>query len=117
MKYVLFLQMFEDPFGDGPFRAVTSNNNVQTHVQNTTSSFHPNSNQSPELPQSVPQGAEVSSAAYSQFAPTNVHYAQQELSTSNQEIDILADILPPSGPSPPNDHAIPECPTCDTDRF
>ncbi|KAM3337497.1 clathrin interactor EPSIN 2 isoform X1 [Capsicum galapagoense] len=100
-------QMFEDPFGDGPFRAVTSNNNVQTHVQNTTSSFHPNSNQSPELPQSVPQGAEVSSAAYSQFAPTNVQYAQQELSTSNQEIDILADILPPSGPSPPNDHAIP----------
>uniref|UniRef100_M0ZZZ0 Epsin, N-terminal; ENTH/VHS n=1 Tax=Solanum tuberosum TaxID=4113 RepID=M0ZZZ0_SOLTU len=99
-------QMFEDPFGDGPFRAMTSNN-MQTHLQNTTPSFHPNPNQSPELPQSAPQGAEVSNAAYSQFAPTNMHYAQQELSTSNQEIDILADILPPSGPSPPGDHAIP----------
>lgn len=99
--------MFEDPFGDGPFRAVTSNN-VQTHLQNAAPSFHPNpnSNQSPELPQSAPQGTEVSNATYSQFAPTNMQYAQQELSTSNQEIDILADILPPSGPSPPGDHAI-----------
>lgn len=99
-------QMFEDPFGDGPFRATTSNN-VQTHLQNTTPSFHPNSNQSPEIPQSAPQGAEVPTAAYGQFAPTNMQYAQQELSTSNQEIDILADILPPSGPSLPSDHAIP----------
>ncbi|XP_060173940.1 clathrin interactor EPSIN 2-like isoform X2 [Lycium barbarum] len=98
-------QMFEDPFGDGPFKAMTSNS-VQTHQQNTTS-FHPNSNQSPELPQSVAQGAEVSSAAYSQFPPTNMQFPQQDLSTSNQEIDILADILPPSGPSPPSDHAIP----------
>ncbi|KAK4725839.1 hypothetical protein R3W88_030756 [Solanum pinnatisectum] len=99
-------QMFEDPFGDGPFRATTSNN-VQTHLQNTTPSFHPNPNQSPGLPQSAPPGAEVSNATYSQFAPTNMQYAQQELCTSNQEIDILADILPPSGPSPPGDHAIP----------
>ncbi|KAK4354930.1 hypothetical protein RND71_027124 [Anisodus tanguticus] len=98
-------QMFEDPFGDGPFKAMTTNN-VQTHPQNTTPSFHPNSNQCPELPQSVPQGAEVSGATYSQFPP-NMQYAQQELSTSNQEIDILADILPPSGPSPPSDHSIP----------
>lgn len=104
-EYVLFLQMFEDPFGDGPFKA-TASNNVQTHLPNTAS-FPPNSNQSPELPQSAPQGSDVSSAAYSQFAPTNMQYAQQELSTSNQEIDILADILPPSGPSPPGDHAIP----------
>ncbi|KAL3351236.1 hypothetical protein AABB24_019707 [Solanum stoloniferum] len=99
-------QMFEDPFGDGPFRAMTSNN-MQTHLQNTTPSFHPNPTQIPELPQSAPQGAEVSNATYSQFASTNMQYAQQELSTSNQEIDILADILPPSGPSPPGDHAIP----------
>ncbi|XP_015061134.1 clathrin interactor EPSIN 2-like isoform X1 [Solanum pennellii] len=99
-------QMFEDPFGDGPFRAMTSNN-VQTHLQNTTPAFHPNPNQNPELPQSAPQGAEISNATYSQFDPTNMQYAQQELSTSNQEIDILADILPPSGPSPPGDHAIP----------
>nr|XP_016460874.1 PREDICTED: clathrin interactor EPSIN 2-like [Nicotiana tabacum]XP_016460875.1 PREDICTED: clathrin interactor EPSIN 2-like [Nicotiana tabacum] len=98
-------QMFEDPFGDGPFKAMTSNS-MQTHLQNSTS-FHPNSNQSPELPQSVPQGAELSRATYSQVTPTNMQYAQQELSTSNQEIDILADILPPSGPPPPSDHAIP----------
>lgn len=83
-----------------------TSNNVQTHLQNTTPSFHPNPNQSPELPQSALQGAEISNATYSQFDPTNMQYAQQELSTSNQEIDILADILPPSGPSPPGDHAI-----------
>ncbi|XP_009757776.1 clathrin interactor EPSIN 3 isoform X1 [Nicotiana tabacum] len=100
-------QMFEDPFGDGPFKAVPTSETVQIHPQNIAPpSFLPNSNQSAEVFLSVPQSAEVPSTTYA--AP---NYAQLELSTSNHDIDILADILPPSAPShsvhPSNDHAIP----------
>lgn len=100
--------MFEDPFGDGPFKAVPTSDTVQIQPQNISPpSFLPNSNQSPELP--VPQSAEVPSITYA--APS---YAHQELSTSNHDIDILADILPPSAPSPSlhpsSDHAIPSVP-------
>ncbi|KAK4733003.1 hypothetical protein R3W88_025991 [Solanum pinnatisectum] len=82
--------MFEDPFGDGPFKAVPTSDTVQNQPQNISPpSFPPNSNLSPEL------CAEILSITYA--AP---NYAHQELSTSNQDIDILADILPPSAPSP-----------------
>ncbi|MCD7447175.1 hypothetical protein HAX54_025521 [Datura stramonium] len=101
-------QMFEDPFGDGPFKAVPTSGTVQIQLQNISPPpLLPNSNQSPE--QSVPQSAEVPSITHA--APS---FSHQELSTSNHDIDILADILPPSAPSPSlhpsSDHAIPSAP-------
>uniref|UniRef100_A0A0V0IVN3 Putative clathrin interactor EPSIN 2-like n=1 Tax=Solanum chacoense TaxID=4108 RepID=A0A0V0IVN3_SOLCH len=97
-------EMFEDPFGDGPFKAVPTSDTVQNQPQNISPpSFPPNSNLSPEL------CAEIPSITYA--AP---NYAHQELSTSNHDIDILADILPPSAPSPSlhpsSDHAISSVP-------
>ncbi|XP_006364669.1 clathrin interactor EPSIN 2 [Solanum tuberosum] len=97
-------EMFEDPFGDGPFKAVPTSDTVQNQPQNISPpSFPPNSNLSPEL------CAEIPSITYA--AP---NYAHQELSTSNHDIDILADILPPSAPSPSlhpsSDHTISSVP-------
>nr|XP_010326912.1 clathrin interactor EPSIN 2 isoform X1 [Solanum lycopersicum] len=99
-----FLQMFEDPFGDGPFKAVPTSDIVQNQPLNISpQSFPPNSNLSPELCAGIPSIT---------YAATN--YAHQELSTSNHDIDILADILPPSAPSPSlhpsSDHAISSVP-------
>lgn len=101
-------QMFADPFGDGPFKAVPPSDTVQIQPQNISPlSFLLNSNQSSELP--VPHSAEVPSITH---ATSN--YIHKELSTSNHDIDILADILPPSAPSssphPSSDHAIPSVP-------
>ncbi|XP_059302868.1 clathrin interactor EPSIN 2 isoform X2 [Lycium ferocissimum] len=101
-------QMFEDPFGDGPFKAVPTSDTVQIQPQSISSPyFLPNSNQSPEPP--VPQSANVPNTTYAAH-----NYGHLELSTSNHDIDILADILPPSAPSPSlhpsNDHATPSGP-------
>ncbi|XP_027775297.1 clathrin interactor EPSIN 2 isoform X2 [Solanum pennellii] len=97
-------EMFEDPFGDGPFKAVPTSDTVQNQPLNISpQSFPPNSNLSPELCADIPSIT---------YAATN--YAHQELSTSNHDIDILADILPPSAPSPSlhpsSDHAISSVP-------
>ncbi|XP_047979126.1 clathrin interactor EPSIN 2 isoform X2 [Salvia hispanica] len=105
-------QPFDDPFGDGPFRAITSTDGVPTEQQINTSSdsFTVNSNQSLDVPQSAPQkpATEVGGAFYdatnmpsSPFGmpPTSTApIPQQESSTTSHEIDILADILPPSAP-------------------
>lgn len=105
-------QAFDDPFGDGPFKAILSSNGTaaQPHAPFLTSSI-----QSPDIPPPASQkvemvgnlGGPLPVASYSSsdassvpLHSTNQQYAQHELSTSNQEIDILADILPPSGPSP-----------------
>ncbi|KAJ8530591.1 hypothetical protein K7X08_023472 [Anisodus acutangulus] len=74
----------------------------------------PNSNQSTEPP--VPQSAEVPNTTYAAH-----NYAHQELSASNHDIDILADILPPSAPSPSlhpsSDDAIPSAPLAEQTGF
>ncbi|KAL2485408.1 Clathrin interactor EPSIN 2 [Abeliophyllum distichum] len=95
-------QPFDDPFGDGPFKAVTSANT-------STSSFHPSSSQSSGLQQPIPQntttefGSTFHDANYMPSGPSSAQLPspQQELSSHNQDVDILADILPPSGSSLP----------------
>ncbi|XP_028114103.1 clathrin interactor EPSIN 2-like isoform X2 [Camellia sinensis] len=88
-------QPFEDPFGDGPFRALPSTDGVTapppTHNISTTSSFDPIANQSSELTQ--PFGDTFPGMSPdAQLLSTNAQF-------SPPEVDILADILPPSGPS------------------
>lgn len=111
------MQPFEDPFGDSPFKAIPSADSVLTQQQTSasTNSFQPTANQAAEVPQlGAPQhtvsnldfGDTFSGLTYSGPSvsgiqpPTNSQYFPQELSTPQQNTDILADILPPSGPSP-----------------
>lgn len=77
------MQTSEDPFGDGPFRAISSVQNVPTQVPivESSPSFQNGINNS-ETPISTSQNTETAS----NFGFGNT--------------DILADILPPSGPSP-----------------
>ncbi|CAI9778233.1 unnamed protein product [Fraxinus pennsylvanica] len=88
-------QPFDDPFGDGPFIAATSTNSVpaQQQVITSASSVHLSSSQSSDLPQLFPLNT---TAAFG-----GTQFPQQELSTHNQDFDILADVLPPSGSSLP----------------
>ncbi|KAL6503600.1 hypothetical protein OROGR_025523 [Orobanche gracilis] len=120
-------QPFDDPFGEGPFKAVPTANSISIPQQIPTpaNSFHSNSSQSLDAPQPIPQKAapEFGGAFYDvtympasgplgvQSPPTSTQF---EMPTPNQDLDILADILPPSTPSsfsntqvgyqvPPND--------------
>ncbi|XP_022873139.1 clathrin interactor EPSIN 2-like isoform X2 [Olea europaea var. sylvestris] len=88
-------QPFGDPFGDGPFIAVTSTNSVpaQQQIITSASSFHLSSSQSSDPPQPIP--LDTTTAFGGTQSP------QQKLLTQNQDFDILADILPPSGSSLP----------------
>uniref|UniRef100_A0A2P2MFY9 Epsin-2 n=1 Tax=Rhizophora mucronata TaxID=61149 RepID=A0A2P2MFY9_RHIMU len=103
---------FEDPFGDSPFKAIPSMDNVPTQQQISASlpSLPPTMNQNVEVPHAAasnPDTANDFSGAFSAMAysasnaqppSTNTQFFPQEQSTSQQEIDILADILPPSVP-------------------
>ncbi|KAL1535277.1 clathrin interactor EPSIN 2-like isoform X2 [Salvia divinorum] len=105
-------QPFDDPFGDGPFRAIRSTDGVPTDQQISTSSnsFSSNSNQSLDVPESAPQkvatevGGTLYNATYMPSGPFGMPptsgkpFPQQESSTTSHDIDILADILPPSAP-------------------
>ncbi|CAN1247819.1 Clathrin interactor EPSIN 3 [Linum perenne] len=100
-------QGFEDPFGDTPFKAAPSTEFIPEQQQTLVSAV-PLQNAANQYPE--PQHASISnrgdpasnltySAPNFQSTSTNSQFLPQELSSSNQEIDILADILPPSGPS------------------
>ncbi|KAJ0092397.1 hypothetical protein Patl1_26252 [Pistacia atlantica] len=107
-------QSFDDPFGDSPFRAIPSTDSatVQQPISASTASFQPSQNA--EMPQpaapnmeSVPNFGDSlygvtysSSDSNSQPPSANSQFLPQELLMSQPETDILADILPPSGPSP-----------------
>ncbi|XP_065868200.1 clathrin interactor EPSIN 3-like [Euphorbia lathyris] len=105
-------QPFGDPFGDSPFKAIPTSGDTMSPQQQTSASmttFQPNQNT--EMPTTAqetvnhfPFGDAFSTGNYSEttFPPTspNSQFMPQELSTSNEDTDILADILPPSGPSP-----------------
>ncbi|KAF3457400.1 hypothetical protein FNV43_RR02057 [Rhamnella rubrinervis] len=109
-------ESFEDPFGDSPFKAVPSANGLQAPPQASTSSdsFQPIQSQNVEQPQAGAMGTNfefgdsLSGIAYSTSSvssvatpPTNnFQFSPQELPATNQNTDILADILPPTGPSP-----------------
>ncbi|KAJ0612370.1 putative ENTH domain-containing protein [Helianthus annuus] len=73
-------QPFDDPFGDGPFRAAPSTNGFSAPPQSTTAV-----GQSVEPPQS---------AALAPNSVNNAGYGGFDANT-----DFLADLLPPSGPS------------------
>ncbi|XP_059654260.1 clathrin interactor EPSIN 3-like isoform X2 [Cornus florida] len=119
-------QPFEDPFGDGPFKAIPSSNGVSAQPQNVgaVSSFLPGTNQSFETPQPVAQkvdtvnninfGETLSGVTYTssdvsivQAPSTNPQFSPQDLSVYDQNTDILADILPPSGPSSASQSSFP----------
>lgn len=107
---MILLQPFDDPFGDGPFRAITSPDGAPTENQINTSTFTANSSQSLDVPQLAPQKAatEVGGSFYDATnmpsgpfgiqPTTSSPFPPQESSSPNHDIDILADILPPSGP-------------------
>ncbi|XWS13254.1 hypothetical protein CRYUN_Cryun36dG0021700 [Craigia yunnanensis] len=111
-------QGFDDPFGDGPFKAFPSPDATPDQQQILTSmpTFQHTMNQNAEVSQPLSTkfetvtdfnfGDSFSANAYStpsvssvQPPSTNSLFLPQELSTPNQESDILADILPLSGPA------------------
>ncbi|XVE81114.1 hypothetical protein DITRI_Ditri15bG0036800 [Diplodiscus trichospermus] len=110
-------QGFDDPFGDGPFKAFASADAAPAQQQISTSmpTYQATMNQSAEVPQLPSAKSETvsdfncedsfSANAYSvpnstvQPPSMNSQFLPQKLSTQSQESDILADILPPSGPT------------------
>jgi epsin len=104
-------QPFDDPFGDGPFRAIspaTSSHTVNVH---SSSSFQSTSTSQNSEPQKIDTNnnptfgsAEAYTAGPYATSAGNAHqkvvpspqYSHQE--PSNPNIDILADIFPPSLP-------------------
>uniref|UniRef100_A0A2P2MFV1 Clathrin interactor EPSIN 3 isoform X2 n=1 Tax=Rhizophora mucronata TaxID=61149 RepID=A0A2P2MFV1_RHIMU len=107
------IQPFEDPFGDTPFKAIPSMDNVleQQQIYTSLPPHPPTLNQNAEVPlTSAPNPDTVNdfggtfsatgfSASNAEPLPTNSQFLPQELSSSQEEIDILAGILPPSGSS------------------
>ncbi|RVW67481.1 Clathrin interactor EPSIN 2 [Vitis vinifera] len=112
-------QSFEDPFGDSPFRALPSAESVPAQPQDSasTTSFQ-TMNQTSGPPFPVTQGVDTGSNfdfgdtfPGITYTPSGVSTAQppsaspqfspQEQWIPQQNNDILADILPPSGSSAP----------------
>ena len=113
------MQSFEDPFGDSPFRALPSAESVPAQPQDSasTTSFQ-TMNQTSGPPFPVTQGVDTGSNfdfgdtfPGITYTPSGVSTAQppsaspqfspQEQWIPQQNNDILADILPPSGSSAP----------------
>ncbi|KAM7256618.1 hypothetical protein ACFE04_012359 [Oxalis oulophora] len=127
-------QPFDDPFGDGPFKAISTSDTALTQQ---TSNADPNAFGFGESLSSVnystaPVGSNVRSPQFqtasqnSQFPSTSpntqfqqpasmnpqfqpstsgdffppIQVSSKQMSLTHQEPDILADILPPAGPSP-----------------
>ncbi|CAI0541239.1 unnamed protein product [Linum tenue] len=94
-------QGFEDPFGETPFKAVPSSDLIPENSVNPYAEL-PHASVSNAEMENSPFGDAASSLTYSapnfQPASTNSQFLPQELSSS-LETDILADILPASGPS------------------
>jgi len=98
------MQAFEDPFGDNPFKATPTDNFSAQQPTASAAPFQPTMNQNAEMPHAAapPNGDAFSDMTYSApnvQPPTNSHFFPQEMSSPHPETDILADILPSSGPS------------------
>lgn len=99
-----FWQSFEDPFGDSPFKADTSAETAPSQPQSYQSIESSQSNGlNAESNSSFGFGDSFSVVPYSAPAAnntqpfsTNSQFLSQDLSSPQQEIDILADILPPA---------------------
>ncbi|KAG5252073.1 clathrin interactor EPSIN [Salix suchowensis] len=98
-------QAFEDPFGDNPFKATPTDNFSAQQPTASATPFQPTMNQNAEMAHAAapPNGDAFSGMTYSapdvQPPSTNSHFLPQEISSSHPETDILADILPSSGPA------------------
>lgn len=111
------MQPIEDPFGDSPFKAIPStDSSTQPQPQSSATSFHPATNQSfePQPPQLVASKVETvasfnfgdsfSAVTYSSSTSSSVQLPSTttpQFLPPNNGTDILADILPPSGPAAP----------------
>ncbi|CAN1171942.1 Clathrin interactor EPSIN 2 [Linum perenne] len=100
-------QGFEDPFGETPFKAVPTAGVLPEQQQPSVSSasfqnsVHPNTGMENNSPFGDPASSSGYSAPNFHSTSANSQFSPQELTSSHQETDILADILPPSGPSGP----------------
>ncbi|TKY64749.1 Clathrin interactor EPSIN 3 [Spatholobus suberectus] len=99
-----FNQPFEDPFGESPFKAFTSTETAPSHPQ-TYQSIEPSQSNghNAETTSNFGFGDSISVVPY--YAPvasdtqpfsTNSQFLSPDLSSPQQETDILADILPPA---------------------
>ncbi|KAL6344432.1 hypothetical protein AAG906_039688 [Vitis piasezkii] len=101
-------QSFEDPFGDSPFRALPSAESVPAQPQDSasTTSFQ-TMNQTSGPPSQLPkEWTRVPTLTLGTLSWHNLHAIRPQFSPQEQWIpqqnnDILADILPPSGSSAP----------------
>ncbi|KAL5537946.1 hypothetical protein UlMin_046062 [Ulmus minor] len=99
-------QSNENPFGDAPFKAIPTANGIQAppHADTSTASFQVAGPPQADAPKADPVanfgfGDSFSSITYSTPSFSTVQTPTNSQFT-NQNTDILADILPPSGPSP-----------------
>ncbi|XP_019430829.1 PREDICTED: clathrin interactor EPSIN 2 isoform X1 [Lupinus angustifolius] len=94
-----FNQSFEDPFGDSPFKAVPSAETAPSQPQ-AYQSFEPSQSSAHNANFGFGDSFSVvysaSGAGDTQPFSTNSQFLSQDLSSSQQETDILADILPPA---------------------
>ncbi|CAH2063561.1 unnamed protein product [Thlaspi arvense] len=112
-------QPFDDPFGDSPFKAITSVDTDPSQHQTFGVPFQPTP-PAPDLDNGDNFGFGESFSAVPNPEPgfqapsDSSVFPQEEFNTAQDEIDILAGILPPSGPpvslSQPN-------PTMPTSQF
>ncbi|CAE6076754.1 unnamed protein product [Arabidopsis arenosa] len=112
-------QPFDDPFGDSPFKAITSADTDPSHHQSFGVPFQPTPPTSnPDNEHNFGFGEAFSAVPSSepgaqnmQAPPNSSVFPQEQFDTSQSEIDILAGILPPSGPpvslSPQPDSTMP----------
>ena len=113
-------QSFDDPFGDSPFKAFTSTDTDSTPQQNFGASFQPpppaftSEVSHPDTAHNFGFGDSFSAVANPDPASQNVQppsnspgFPQEQFATSQSGIDILAGILPPSGPPVQSGPSIP----------
>lgn len=106
MTIIWIVQSFDDPFGDSPFKAFTSNDTDSTPQQNFGAPFQPtppafcSEVSHPDTAHNFGFGDSFSAVAKPDPASQNVQpgFPQEQFATSQSDIDILAGILPPSGP-------------------
>jgi len=96
-----FLQSFEDPFGDGPFKAFTSTETAPSQPV-TYQSIEPSQSNARNVETNFGFGDSFSVVPYTAPASdtqpfsTNSQFLSQDVSSAQLETDILADILPPA---------------------
>jgi epsin len=112
-------QPFDDPFGDSPFKAITSADTETSQHQSfgvpfqpTPPTSNPNNEHNFGFGEAFSAVTDSEPGVQNMQAPPNLSvFPQEQFDTSQSEIDILAGILPPSGPpvslSPQPDSTMP----------